>query len=62
MTASVSRLCFISESVCQCHLGNLSRIVCRLGAPVPTSKAIALIHDITTLALDNEQLKDFRKS
>ena len=25
------------------------------------SKAVALIHDITTLALENEQLKDFRK-
>ena len=26
------------------------------------SKAIALIHDITALALENEQLKDFRKN
>lgn len=26
------------------------------------SKALALIHDITTLALENEQLKDFPKN
>lgn len=26
------------------------------------SKAVALIHDVTTLALENEQLKDFRKN
>ena len=42
ITASASRLCFISERVCQRHLGNFSRIVCRLGAPVPKGGAEAM--------------------